>query len=199
MRSGALGRDAGDLGEVTAPVERQLDGTRRRGEQDVPAAVALLHGEAAVDVEPLAGGHVRDSQLEHELVDLTGGRPCALLRRGRDRADRPVRRPYDAAIAPQRLRGRLQRRGARVECGADEAVHGGWLGHDERQREPAKAGRRRLRGPRAHLTAQAEGGRVERSAAVGSAASMTTNSMEAMVVTLERPGSPRFSIPDRLA
>jgi hypothetical protein len=38
------------------------------------AAKALSHGEAAVNGEPLAPGHVRDSQQEHDLVYLPGGR-----------------------------------------------------------------------------------------------------------------------------
>jgi hypothetical protein len=70
VRSGAVGRDAGDLGEGTAVQERQLDRTRRRSERDIFAAMALFHGEAAVNVEPFARGHIRDSQLEHDLVDL---------------------------------------------------------------------------------------------------------------------------------
>src|SRR5216683_6106635 len=160
-RSGAFGRDAGVLGQGTAPVERQLDGTRRSGELDVLAAKALRHGEAAVNVEPLARGHVRDSQPEHDLVDPPGGRTSVLLRRGRDLPDRPVRGSYDAAVAPERLRGRLQRRGAGVEGSADEAADGGWLRHRERQRKPTEAGRRCLRGPQAYLSAQAEGGGVE--------------------------------------
>ena len=49
-----------------------------------------------------------------------------LLRRSRDLPDRPVRGLYDAAVAPERLRGRLQRRGAGVEGGADETAEGGW-------------------------------------------------------------------------
>src|ERR1700730_9621652 len=60
VRSGAFGRDASVLGQGTAPVERQLDGTRRSGELDVLAAKALRPCEAAVNVETLAGGHVRD-------------------------------------------------------------------------------------------------------------------------------------------
>src|SRR4029450_12401804 len=53
VRSGTVGRDAGVLGEGTAPVERQLYGTRRSGELDVLAAKARRHGEAAVTVDRL--------------------------------------------------------------------------------------------------------------------------------------------------
>ena len=59
--------------------------------------------------------------------------------------------PDDAAVAPEALLGGLQRRRAGVEGGADQRVDRGWLGHDKRQREPAKAGRRRLRGAKAQL------------------------------------------------
>src|SRR5437764_3153658 len=111
VRSGALGRDAGVPGERTAPVERQLDGTGRSGELDVLAAEALRHGQAAAGVEPLARSHVRGSEQEHDLVYFSGGRPGVLLRRGRDLPDRPVRGSYDTAVAPERLRGWLQRRG----------------------------------------------------------------------------------------
>src|SRR4029077_5692922 len=90
-RSGAVGSDAGVLGEGPAPVERQLDRARRRGELDVLAAKTLGHGKAAVNVEQLAPGRVRGAEQEHDLVDLPGGRAGALLRRGRDLPDRPVR------------------------------------------------------------------------------------------------------------
>jgi hypothetical protein len=62
VRSGAVGRDAGDLGEGTALVERQLDGTC--SELDIPPAKAPRHREAAVSMEPLARGYIRNSQLE---------------------------------------------------------------------------------------------------------------------------------------
>src|SRR4029453_3745237 len=49
-----LVRDAGVPWRGTAPVERQRCGTRRSGELDIRAAKARRHGEAAVNVEPLA-------------------------------------------------------------------------------------------------------------------------------------------------
>src|SRR5205807_2232728 len=130
------------LGQRTAPVERQLD--VRRGELDVLAAEAPRHLQAAVDVEPLARGNVRDSEQQHDLVDLPGGGTGVLLRRRGDLPDRPVRGTYDTAIPPEPLPGGLQRRRAGVESSANEFVDRGWLGRHERQREPSKAGRRRL-------------------------------------------------------
>src|SRR6185312_12273783 len=50
VRAVAVGGDAGVLGEGTAPVERQLEGTRRTLELDVFVEEALAHGEAALDV-----------------------------------------------------------------------------------------------------------------------------------------------------
>lgn len=156
--SGAVGGDAEVLGEGAAPVQRQLDAARRGVELDVLAAEALRDGEALADVEPLARGHVRRSQQEHDLVDLPGVRAGVLPRRGGDLPDRPVGGPYDAAVAPEGLRGGLQRRGAGVEGGAEECVDGGGLGHRERQGEAAEAGCRCLRGLQAHPGARAEGG-----------------------------------------
>src|SRR5262249_36992015 len=161
VRSAALGRDARVPGERTTPVERQLDGARRGGELDVFTAEAPRHCQAAAGVEPLALGDVRGSQQEHDLVELPGGRAGVLLRRSRDLPDRPVRCSYHAAVAPERLGGRLERRGTGVEGGADEGVDVGRLRHHERHREPAEAVRRCLRGAYAHLGAQTEGGGVE--------------------------------------
>src|SRR5215470_20277230 len=132
VRSGAFGRNAGVLGEGAAPVERQLNRTPRGGELDVLAAKALRYGEAALNVEPLARGHIGNAQKEHDLIDLPGGRAGVILRRGRDLPDRPVRGLDDAAVAPERLRGGLQRRGAGAEGGVDEAPDGGWLRRRER-------------------------------------------------------------------
>src|SRR5207253_2868313 len=63
--------------------------------------------------------------------------------------------------------GGLDRRRARLEGGADERVDRRGLRHHERQREPAEAGRRRLRLADAHLGAQAERGLVEAVGGVG--------------------------------
>jgi hypothetical protein len=61
----------------TALVEPQPDALR--GELDVSADEALRHLQAAVKVEPLARGHVRYSQQQHDLADLAGGRAGVLL------------------------------------------------------------------------------------------------------------------------
>jgi hypothetical protein len=50
--------------------------------------------------DPVPRGHICGSQLEHDLVDLPGGRAGVLLRRGRDRSDRPVWGLNDA-VTPQ--------------------------------------------------------------------------------------------------
>ena len=167
VRPGALRRDAGVLGQGTAPVERQLDVRRRGGELDVLAAEAPRHRQAALDVELLGRGDVRDAQQEHDVVDLPGGRAGVLLRRRRDLPDRPVGGAHHAAVAPEALLDGLDRRRARVEGGADQRVDRGRLRHHERQREPAEAGRRRLRRADAHLGAQAERGAVEAVGGVG--------------------------------
>jgi hypothetical protein len=38
---------------------------------------------------------------------------------------------YDAAVAPERLSDRLERRRTGIECGVGESVDRGGLGHDE--------------------------------------------------------------------
>src|SRR5262245_57603638 len=161
VRSRAVRGHARGLGQGTATVERQDDRARRTGELDVLAAVALRHLEPVLDVEPLARGHVGDAQLEDELVDLAGSRTAVLLRRRRDRPDRAVGAAHDPAVAPQGLLGRLHFGPAGFHRGAHESVDRRRSGHHERQREPAEAGRRGLRGPGAHLSAQAEGGGAE--------------------------------------
>src|SRR5262249_50624638 len=88
-------------------------------------------------------------------------RAGVLLRRRRDLPDRSARVLDDTAVAPEPLRGWLEYRRAAGEGGADEAVDGARLGHHERQREPAEAGRGCVRGAEAHLVAQTERGGVE--------------------------------------
>src|ERR1700759_2196673 len=133
VRSGALRRDAGVLGQGPALVERQLDVRRRGGELDVLAAEAPRHRQAPLDVELLGRGDVRASQQEHDVVDLPGGRTGVLLRRRRDLPDRPVGVADDAAVAPQALRDGLDRRRAGVDGGADERVDRRRLRYHERQ------------------------------------------------------------------
>jgi hypothetical protein len=60
----------------------------------------------------------------------------------------------------ERLRDRLQLRRAGVEGGADEPVDRRRLGHRERQREPAKAARRRFGGAQVPPTLGAADGRA---------------------------------------
>jgi len=88
--------------------------------------MALFHGEAAASVEPFARGHIRDSQLEHDLVDLPG-----------DRFDRPdlTRRigglgGYDVGSRRRQARRRHRgtalgrSRGRSVGCGTSRGVIG---------------------------------------------------------------------------
>src|SRR5437868_3508350 len=105
VRSGAVRRDVGVLGQGATAVERQLD--VRRSELDVLAAKAPLQRQAAVEIELLARGNVRDSQQEHDLVDLPSGRAGVLLRRRRDLPDRPIWCTDDAAVTPESLFGGL--------------------------------------------------------------------------------------------
>jgi hypothetical protein len=126
VQSGAVGRDAGVLGEGTARGERQLDRTRRSGELDLLAAKALGHGEAAVNVEPLARVHVHDSSQEHDLIDLPGGRAGVLLRRGRDLSNRPGRGLVRRRNTPERLRGWLQRQASASRAPMRPLTVAGW-------------------------------------------------------------------------
>src|SRR5438270_10945622 len=73
VRSGAVGRDAGVLGQGTTLVNAQPDVPWRRGELGVDAAKALCHRLATLDVEPLARGKIPDPQQERDLVDLPRG------------------------------------------------------------------------------------------------------------------------------
>src|SRR6478609_6268855 len=115
VRSGAVRRHPGVLGQGATAVEGQRDGARRGVELDVLPAEALPHGEAPVDVELLAREHVLGSQEEYEAVDLPGGRTLVLLGRGGDLPERPVGCLDDASVAPEGLLDRLHRRGTRRE------------------------------------------------------------------------------------
>src|SRR5262245_21126698 len=69
MRPAAVGGDIRVLGKSSPLVQPQLDGTGCGFELCV-AAISLGHGEAAVDVKAPALLEVRDSEQEHDPVDL---------------------------------------------------------------------------------------------------------------------------------
>ncbi len=119
VRSGAVRRDAGVLGERPAPVERQLDGRRRGVELDVLAAEALRHGEAAVDVEllarlarprrPAAARCRRSAGWPGRCPSSTTSRPSRSSRPGPARRRRSPRSSSRPASAPwRRRRGRCR-------------------------------------------------------------------------------------------
>src|SRR4051795_247206 len=167
VRARAVRRDARVLGGGASPVERQLDGRGLAVELDVLAAETLRHRQASVYVELLGRLDVLDTEQQRDFIDLAGGRTGVLLGRGRDFPDRSIRGLDHPAVAPESLLGGLQRCGAGVQCGADEAVDGARLGNHERQREPTEPGGRRLGSPDTQLPVQVKGGGVERGSGIG--------------------------------
>src|SRR4029453_914501 len=123
-------------------VERQLDGAGIK--LDVPASETLGQDEASVEIELLAGSHIRDSQLEHHRINLRIGRAAVLLGRGGDCPDGAVWSLEGSAVPPQGFGGLLDDCRAGVAGVIHKAVYGGWLGDDKRHRKSAKAGGRRL-------------------------------------------------------
>src|SRR3954452_8819775 len=142
VRSRAVRRDAGVLGGGASPIKRQLDGRGLAVELDVLASEALRHRQPSVYVELLGRLDVLDAEQQRDLVHLAGGQTVVLLGRGGDFPDRSVGGLNHPAVAPESLLDGLQRCGAGVECGADEAVDGARLGYHERQREPTEPGGR---------------------------------------------------------
>src|SRR3954452_20417045 len=142
VRARAVRRDARVLRGGASPVERQLDGRGVGGELDVLSAETLRHRQPSVYVELLGRLDVLDTEQQRDFIDLAGGRTGVLLGRGRAFPDRTIGSLDPPAVAPESLLGGLQRCGAGVQCGADEAVDGTRLGYHERQREPTESGGR---------------------------------------------------------
>ncbi len=162
VRSGAVRGDAGVLGEGTAPVERQLDAgstvwrTRRTcGRSSSPRRGRGRRRTACSRQRPRlpAGARSRRSAgWPGRCPSSPRSRPS---RSSRPEHGRRRRSPTDdfsagfSGVAPASRAASIRR------------VDGGRLRHHERQREPAEAGRRCLRGPHADLRVQTEGGGVE--------------------------------------
>src|SRR5690606_14487508 len=124
VRTGALLGHTGEFREAAALVEGEADRVGvLRGELRVLPAETLGGLQALLGVELLARLDVLDAQEQDDVVDRAGGGAGVLLVAGDDLPDRAVGRLHDAAVAPQRLRGRLQLRGPGLQGRFGEAVH----------------------------------------------------------------------------
>ena len=144
VRPAALRGHAGVLGRGPARVERELHRGAGRVELDVLAAEALPRrpGRARRRTAWSPSRPRRRAAAPRRRPPGWPGRCPSSTTTRSSRSSRPG--PDDAAVAPEALLDRLQLGGAGVEGAADEAVDGARLGDDEREREPAEAGRRLL-------------------------------------------------------